>query len=175
MYTLVTTCSHNSREDVILLIQSPLDSIILKINTQDFIYESAWAKGNDAVSFTDNGFSNWGWTNPIVPGEYTWDLWAGAAQSDTSKGELVGTVTVVYDDFDYSVTVDFNVDFPYSLEETHVYAGYDMFPQQQRGRNTVDTVAPGQYYNDGPFDGSKVYVIAHAVVGMPDPDFGPQE
>ncbi|MBF8436303.1 hypothetical protein I0Q91_04360 [Halanaerobiaceae bacterium Z-7014] len=147
---------------------------ILKVNVQDFIYESAWAKGDPAEAFTDNGFSNWGWTNPIEPGTYEMDLWAGAAQSDTSKGTLVGSVTVVYDEDGY-VDVKFNVDSPYSLEETHVYAGSDMFPQQRRGRNTVDTVAPGQYYNDGPFDGSKVYVIAHAVVGMPDPDFGPLE
>jgi hypothetical protein len=45
-----------------------------------------------------------------------------------------------------------------------------MFPADKRGRPTV---APGQYYNASPFDGSEVYVIAHAVVGIPDPDFGP--
>lgn len=46
-----------------------------------------------------------------------------------------------------------------------------MFPQVQRGRNIVDTVAPGQYYNDVPFNGD-IYVIAHAVVGIPDTFFG---
>ena len=146
---------------------------ILKINIQEFIYESAWAKGDPNVPFCEY-FSNWGWTNEITPGTYNWDLWAGAAQCDTSKGTLVGSVTVVYDDDGY-VTVTFNVDAPYTLESTAVYAGYDMFPQQELGRSgrTRDTVAPGQYYNDGPFDGSEVYVIAHAVVGMPDPNFGP--
>ena len=146
----------------------------LKVNVQCYIYETAYAKSDDAICFIPT-FSNWGWTNPIEePGEYEWDLWAGAGQCDTSKGTLVGSVTVVYDDDGY-VTVTFNVDAPYILEETHVYAGDDMFPQMRRGRRGwVDTVAPGQYYNNSPFDDDElVYVIAHAVVGMPDPDFGP--
>jgi hypothetical protein len=92
-----------------------------------------------------------------------------AGQCDTSKGTLVGSVTVVYDDDGY-VTVTYNVDAPYLLDETHVYAGYDMFPKDRKGNSTV---APGQYTNNSPFDGSQVYVIAHAVVGIPDPDFGP--
>ena len=147
-------------------------SATLKVNVQCFIYETAYAKGDDAICFIPT-FNNWGWTNPILPGEYEWDLWAAAAQCDTSKGTLVGSVTVVYDGDGY-VTVTYNVDLPYDLDETHVYAGTTMFPQMQQGRRGwVDTVAPGQYYNDSPFDGSEVYVIAHAVVGMPDPDFGP--
>lgn len=146
-------------------------SAILKINIEEPIYDSAWAKGDPNVPFCEY-FSNWGWTNPITPGTYEWPLWAGAAQCDTSNGTLVGSVTVVYDGDGY-VTVTYNVEAHITLESTHVYAGYDMFPQQRRGRSTADTVAPGQYYNDGPFDGSQIYVIAHAVVGMPDPDFGP--
>ena len=146
-------------------------SATLKVNVQCYLYDTAYAKGDDAICFIPT-FRNWGWTNPILPGEYEWDLWAGAAQCDTDKGELVGSVEVEYDEDGY-LTVTFNVDDEYDLKETHVYAGEDKFPQQQRGRRTVDTVAPGQYYNDSPFDGSEVYVIAHAVVGLPDPDFGP--
>lgn len=140
----------------------------LKVNVQCYIYDTAYAKGDDAICFIPT-FANWGWTNPILPSEYEWDLWAGAAQCDTSKGTLVGSVTVVYDGDGY-VTVTYNVDPPYILEETHVYADYDMFPKDRRGRLTI---APGQYYNASPFDGSQVYVIAHAVVGIPDPEFGP--
>ncbi len=146
-------------------------SATLKVNVQCYIYETAYAKGDDEFCFIPT-FSQWGWTNPIEPGEYTWDLWAGAAQCDTSKGTLVGSVTVVYND-DGDVTVTYNIDAPFMLDEAHVYVGYDMFPQMQQGRRTVSTVAPGQYYNDGPFDGSAIYVIAHAVVGIPDPNFGP--
>jgi hypothetical protein len=143
-------------------------SATLKVNVQCYLYETAFAKGDAAQCFIDHGFSRWGWTNPIGPGTYTWDLWAGAGQCDTSKGTLVGSVTVVYEGGD--VTVTYNVGAPYLLDETHVYAGYGMFPETKKGKLTV---APGQYYNDGPFDGSEVYVIAHAVVGIPDPDFGP--
>ena len=143
----------------------------LKVNVQGFKYDTAYAKGDDAICFIPT-FNNWGWTNPIGPGTYEWPLWAGAAQCDTDKGMLVGSVEVVYDAEGY-VSVTYNVEAPYILDETHVYAGTTEFPQQARGRRTVDTVAPGQYYNDSPFDGSEVYVIAHAVVGYPDPNFGP--
>jgi hypothetical protein len=120
--------------------------------------------GKNAISFCDEGYSRWGWTNPITPGTYEMDLWAGAGQCDTSKGTLVGSVTVVYGGDGY-VTVSFNVASPYILDETHVYAGYEMFPEGD--------LAPGLYKNNGPFDGTQVYVIAHAVVGIPDPNFGP--
>jgi hypothetical protein len=144
-------------------------SATLKVNVQRYLYETAFAKGSAAECFIDHGFSRWGWTNPILPGTYTWDLWAGAGQCDTSKGTLVGSVTVVYAGSG-NVTVTYNVSAPYLLDETHVYADDDMFPADKRGRPTV---APGQYYNASPFDGREVYVIAHAVVGIPDPDFGP--
>jgi hypothetical protein len=147
--------------------------VTLKVNVQHYIYETAYAKGANADCFTSHNFANWGWTNPIMPGTYTMNLWAGAAQCDTTKGTLVGTVTVVYDT---NVTVTYNVGAPYLLEETHLYAGYDMFPQVKKGKLTVPTVAPGQYYNASPFNGKKaVYVIAHAVVGIPDQNFGPDE
>jgi len=146
-------------------------SATLKVNVQGFIYETAYAKGSSAIPFIPT-FANWGWTNPICSGTYTWDLWAGAAKCDTSKGTLVGSVTVTYPS-DGCVTVDYNVSTPNILKETHVYAGYDIFPKVLSGKRWVYTVAPGQYYNDSPFNGSQVYVIAHAVVGIPDPNFGP--
>jgi hypothetical protein len=146
-------------------------SATLLVNVQCFIYEyeTAYAMGDEAICFIPT-FSNWGWTNPILPGTYEMELWAAAGQCDTDKGTHVGTVTVEYDVEGY-VTVDFDLFEDYILEETHVYAGTTMFPQTKQGK---DTVAPGQYYNASPFDGSEVYVIAHAVVGIgiPDPDFG---
>ena len=136
----------------------------LRVNVQCYKDETAYAKGDPAVPFCDY-IARWGWTNPIMPGTYTWDLWAGAAQCDTTKGTLVGSVTVVYDEDGY-VTVTYNVDFPYILDETHVYAGYALEPP-------AGFTAVGQYENNSPFDGSQVYVIAHAVVSIPDPNFGP--
>jgi hypothetical protein len=121
--------------------------------------ETAYAKAPNGQCFIPD-FKNWGWTNPIVPGTYTWDLWAGAGQCDTGKGTLVGTVTVVYDGSGVNVT--YNVVAPYTLDETHVYAGGGQYPLN-RG---TPTVAPGAYYVEGPFGGS-IWVIAHAVVGLP--------
>ncbi len=145
------------------------DDATLKVNVQSYMYETAYAKGDGATCFIPT-FKNWGWTNLISPGTYEMDLWAGAAQCDTSKGTLVGSVTVTYGSDGY-VTADYNVGTPYILEETHVYAGYEMFPM---GKKDNPTVAPGAYSNASPFDGRDVYVIAHAVVGIPDPNFGPE-
>ena len=148
-------------------------SAALKVNVQCFIYESAWAKGGEDVAevlpFCEAGFANWGWTNQILPGEYTMDLWAGAAQCDTTKGTLVGSVTVEYDE-DGHVTAEFTVFEGYDLESTAFYADYAEFPTTPRG---ADTTAPGLYYNASPFNGSEIWTIAHANVGIPDPDFGP--
>ena len=140
----------------------------LKVNVQCVLFESAWALGPDGQCFSAFGFRNWGWTNPIGPGQHTFDLWAGAGQCDTSKGTLVGTVDVNYDGT--NVTVTYNLDPGFTLEETHVFAGLEPLPRLRNGRQTT---APGQYRNQGPFEGGQVWVIAHAVVGIPDPDFGP--
>lgn len=143
-------------------------SASLNVYVQCYTYETAYAQGDSAICFIPT-FSNWGWTNPIAFGTYSWSLWAGAGQCDTSKGTLVGTVSVIYSGG--YVTVDYNVDSPYLLKETHEYAGETMFPKVKVGKNFVYTVAPGKYSNSGPFSGP-VFVIAHAVVGLPDPSFG---
>jgi len=131
----------------------------------EYVFETAYAFGGDQDDcFLNNGFARWGWSNgPIGPGNYTWALYAGAAQCNLDKGLLVGSVTVVYDGPSGNVTVTFHVDAPFILDETHVYAGYGMFPLL-RGKPTV---APGQYKIQGPFNGNPIYVIAHAVVGIP--------
>ncbi len=66
------------------------DDATLKVNVQSYMYETAYAKGDGATCFIPPTFKNWGgWTNLISPGTYEMDLWAGAAQCDTSKGTLV--------------------------------------------------------------------------------------
>ncbi|PKP57005.1 hypothetical protein CVT91_11680 [Candidatus Atribacteria bacterium HGW-Atribacteria-1] len=141
-------------------------SATLKVNVQCYVYETAYAKGDDAICFIEEGFIQWGWTNPIKLGTtYEWDLWAAAGLCDTDKGTLVGSVTV------YGCEVTYNVGSPFILDETHVYIGCTQFPQVLKGKKLVDTVAPGSYYIDCECEGDK-YVIAHAVVGIPDPDFG---
>jgi hypothetical protein len=148
----------------------------LKVNVQCYTYVTAYAKAATNSTCFIPTFDNWGWTNRILPGTYTWDLWAGAGQCDPTKGTLVGNVTVVYSATTGVVTVTYNVAFPYTLNWTSVYAGTTMWPRNKVGKIWVNTVAPGQYYNAGPFTGATkplVYVIAHAKVGIPDPNFGP--
>ncbi len=137
-----------------------------------YCYETAYGKGEGAVAFIPT-FSNWGWTNRLEGfGSYEFELWAGAGQCDTSKGTLVGTVTVVYGEGTLDVT--FNVDSPYILMnsygevETHVYAGSGMYPTIMVKGKPKPTVAPGQYSIDyTALDGGPIYVITHAVVGIP--------
>jgi uncharacterized repeat protein (TIGR01451 family) len=126
------------------------------------VYETAFALGDDAVCFTELGAGNWGWVNgngttSILPGTYEWPVWAGAAQCDTNNGTYVGTVTVNYTGTDVLVT--WNIIAPYILGDTHVYAGPDQIPP--------GGFSPGQYQVYGPFSGEAIYIIVHAVVGIP--------
>ncbi len=61
--------------------------------------ETAWAYGDDYAIPIDSLMkkANWGWTNgPLPGGDYEWDIYAGAAQNDISKGMLVGKLIVEY-------------------------------------------------------------------------------
>lgn len=142
----------------------------LKVNVQCYNTESAWAldmnyEVKEVFSFCENGFNNWGWSNLMEPGSYKLDLYAGAGQCDISKGTYVGYVKIDYNSFNY----EYHIEPGFVLEEYHIYAGSTMFPKLRNGR---DTVAPGQYSIMNPLSGD-IYVIAHGVVGLPDPNFGP--
>lgn len=130
----------------------------------------------DETCFLDLGFDRWGWTNgPLGPGVYELDMWAGAGQCDTSKGALVGQVTIDYDGS--TVEVTYEVFEGCALTETHLYVGDTPVPLVQRGRGGLQgTVAPGQYGNTHEFEegvtedsftvdaSGDIFVIAHAVV-----------
>ncbi|WP_420322325.1 hypothetical protein [Flagellimonas sp.] len=123
--------------------------------------ETAFARGdNGNTCFLDEGFSRWGWTiGPLSEGaEESYEIYAAAGQCDINKGELVGTVDVSYVGGD--VTVTYNIDDDYTVDETHTYAGNGMFPTDKKGKATV---APGQYSIQENLSGD-IYVIAHAVV-----------
>ncbi|WP_339709464.1 hypothetical protein [uncultured Kriegella sp.] len=121
--------------------------------------ETAFARGVDGETcFIENGFNRWGWTiGPIAEGNYTYNVHAGAGQCDISKGELVGTVDVSYQNGNVDVT--YNIDPSLEVKETHTYAGNAMYPT----KNGSPTVAPGQYSVTANLSGD-IYVIAHAVV-----------
>ncbi|TVP76386.1 MAG: hypothetical protein EA352_05860 [Gemmatimonadales bacterium] len=154
----------------------------LTVEVQCLLEETAFAKGDDTgngltpadqtVAFCDDGFNRWGWTNEVEEGSHTWNLWAGAGQCDTNRGVLVGTVTVDYGEEGVQVTFHILEDEGFRLLEDHVHAGPTRYAQQQQGRRTVDTVAPGQYTIADGLTGN-IWVIVHGVVGVPDPAFGP--
>jgi len=140
----------------------------VKVYVQCFVYETAFAKGENSRCFLEDGFNRWGWTNKINYGTHVMPVYAGAGRC--RGGTYVGTVTVSY--IGSTVLFNFNLDAMYDLNETHVYAGKDKYPKMKVGRRTAYTVAPGQYYIEKSLSG-EIYVIAHAVVGLPDPSFGP--
>jgi hypothetical protein len=140
--------------------------------------DTAFAKGTPSISFLDLGFERWGWTNgPLGTGSYSMDIWAGAAQSDTTKGTHVGTLSVLYDDTYDAAVVTYQMSPGFWMEETHLYVGSDRLPKFKQGNKFVETVAPGQYpyihddlegvtrdsYAVSPLSGF-IYVVAHAVV-----------
>ncbi|MGM0545665.1 MAG: hypothetical protein ACQEST_03005 [Bacteroidota bacterium] len=126
-------------------------------------------------------FNNWGWTNgPISEnsGEQTYDIYAAAGQCDLTKGTLVGTLTVNYQNGTFTATYTMTetsalTNSLYTLLETHLYVGTDPYPT---GSNDNYTVAPGQYSDQQNHDditeytyeidglSGDVYFIAHSVV-----------
>lgn len=112
--------------------------------------------------------NRWGWQITVNAGDtFTRQIWAGAAQNDTSKGTYVGDLQISYDGS--TLTVNYVMNAPFFMQETHLYAG----------TVETDTASPGQFGNlhdldNATFDsyqimisGSTVYVVAHAVVCHP--------
>jgi hypothetical protein len=138
--------------------------------------ETAYAYGCSychcyATCFSHWGFSQWGWTNgQLGPGCYTFDIYAGAAQCNISKGKKVGYLTISYNGS--TAVVTYHMYSGYKMDETHLYVGCNPLPS----KNGSDTVAPGQYpYSHDLSNAStdtytvtglsgKIYIIAHAVV-----------
>ncbi|WP_191859700.1 T9SS type A sorting domain-containing protein, partial [Hanstruepera ponticola] len=164
VFTVTDECGNTATETLTL------------IREFDVIGECETAFGrseNNSICFIPD-FSRWGWTNYFEgEGEYTLQMYAGAAHCDISRGSYAGDVIVTYENG--QVTLMFNIDSGYTMREAHVYVGCDMYPT---GNNGAPTVAPGQYnfnpsglsdgvsnYTVGPIDASgPIYVIAHAVV-----------
>jgi len=139
---------------------------------------------NSFLDIDENGdgkgdFNRWGWSiGPVAAGQYQWDIYAGAGQSNINKGTWVGTLTVDYDTMmaGYAiVTFDIDENSPYYMEENHLYVGNEILP---RNVNDEFTVAPGQYptIHDTLASGTKtdsylvnglsgdIHVVAHATV-----------
>jgi len=127
--------------------------------------ETAYAFGDRTFIQLGLTQSRWGWqVGPLAPGSYTQPIYAGAAQNDITKGQLVGQLSINYDGS--SVTVGYQLDAGYVLDATHLYVG----------TSNVSTISPGRYgsthdldnassdsFTVSGFDGQPVYVVAHAV------------
>ena len=137
---------------------------------QQYDCETAYAYGDEvAHCFLDIPqvkSNNWGWSNgPIGEESYSWDIYAGAGKCDIEKGTLVGTLDVDY--VGGTATITYNIDADYTLEETHLYVGWEILPRDKKDRFTT---APGQFPYSGEtsytIDGLSggIYVVAHSVV-----------
>eukprot|EP00756_Hemistasia_phaeocysticola_P018483 Hpha_TRINITY_DN15597_c4_g3::TRINITY_DN15597_c4_g3_i1::g.108426::m.108426 len=112
--------------------------------------DSAWAKGgvNDGLCFQDHANppdGRWGWTNKIAnqPGTTLLELWAGAAQCNTSKGGLEGSVMVVVNATHVAVT--YTVSGSVVFEEGHVYVGRSKWYYKPTATSNKAYIAPGQF------------------------------
>ncbi|WP_423126677.1 T9SS type A sorting domain-containing protein [Gaoshiqia sp. Z1-71] len=162
-FTAVDECGNNSTECVVNVTVDPCEP---NCETAYGMLEGG------SVCFLNDGFNRWGWTNSISEeGEYSMPLYAGAAQCNPDKGELVGRVEVTYSGS--TLTVQYLTDPGYSMSEVHLYVGCDKYPLAKNGK---ETVAPGQYtHNAGSLNKvnnytveftnveGPVWVIAHAV------------
>jgi len=132
--------------------------------------ETAYAYGESyATSFCSGAISpisgnNWGWTSYVGEGSYDWPIYAGAGQCDISKGTLVGNLSVEY--FGGTVTITYEIDPEFELDETHVWVGTTPLPLKKG----VYTTAPGQFNFNGenPVTVSglsgNIYIAAHSGV-----------
>ena len=146
--------------------------------------DTAWGYGNDAEDVKDFvcdlGLSNWGWSNRISQGSsYTFDLVASAGSgkdcSDPANGTVVGQVYVEY--IGDTITAEYTVLAGNTLEDVHFWVGTTELPVNKNGKMNS---APGQfpepdeetisgnsitiYVDVAEFEGSDLYVAAHAVV-----------
>ncbi len=117
-------------------------------------------------------FNRWGWSiGSLGQGNYEFDIYAGAGQSDITKGTIVGTLFLDYNGT--TATVTYSMDAGYTLNETHLWVGNEILA---RDVNDDYTVAPGQYpfihgdlgalTNDAFIVATSgdIYIVAHAVV-----------
>ena len=108
--------------------------------------ETIFAKDTSGLDrcFTEDGFSQWGWTNgPFTEGIYVLDLYADAQQCDTADADLVGMVIVDYSGSTVEVTYQSLGDHVFT--ETRLYIGTSPYPQESDGQVVVNTVEPGQF------------------------------
>ena len=133
------------------------------------IHHSAFAFGeNKAQCFPGFGFPNYGWTNKIFEGVYTWDIYANVDDCDPNWDNVIGTLDVEYIYGTAVITYSFHEDVSVAalnayigFEPLPLYYGYETiipqeYPHQSDGCHKTTFVCPGL---SGP-----IYIIAQAEV-----------
>ncbi|MCC5880827.1 MAG: hypothetical protein JJU03_13145 [Idiomarina sp.] len=131
--------------------------------------ETAFAFGDQTLQDLGTGINRWGWQNTVSPYESgSQPLYAGAAQNDPSKGDLVGQV---YYSFDGSwLDLTYQMAAGYGLSKTHVFAGAanlntgapGLFGHQQS--HSFGTTFVNYYIDTGLTGTEDLFVVAHADV-----------
>ncbi|OEY73990.1 hypothetical protein [Salegentibacter salarius] len=131
--------------------------------------ETAYMEGDTELNTLANA-NRWGWAERYQTGidgdSESFDIWAGAGQNDTSKGEHVGTAVISVDDDD--ITLVITLEPGVSLNELHVNlsedapSGNSVFAPGQYNLN--DEVSPSTLTYTWDRDYSDdFYIIVHAV------------
>ena len=130
--------------------------------------ETAYMVGD--VELNELGYpgNNWGWAEQFMnegDGEYVYEIYAGAAQNDISRGDQVGNVTLTADGDEYTVVVDYfeGVD----VNDFHVYIG-DTAPES-RAPGAFDNQDDSMNYSFTDADG-EFWFIVHAEACYADED-----
>lgn len=142
--------------------------------------ETAFAQGPGSTCFLgadldgdgiDDGFANWGWTNPVQPDTSTqWPVYAAVGGCDPAGGQLVGNLSVDYTGSTAVVTFDHVGDVV--LDENQIYVGTEPLPRDVDGQYSINpadfTVAvdlDGTTFSSSTFTdlSGPIYVSYHAI------------
>lgn len=133
------------------------------------ICETAYMEGDTALNTLANA-NRWGWAEhyqtSIDGASETYDIWAGAGQNDTSKGEHIGTAEISIDGDEITLEITLNPNV--SLNDLHINLS-------ENAPSGNDVFAPGQYNLNDEVDENTLtytwdrgysddfYIIIHAV------------
>lgn len=132
----------------------------------DYVFASDARANPERLASLQLTRNRWGWAiRRASTGTTVHNIYAGAGLNDTSRGTLVGTVSIVWDGT--TATATYALASGVVMTEAHLYAG-----------NTAPTtIAPGQFGNIAsfstpasshtftvPLSGSVAWFIVHAVV-----------
>lgn len=98
--------------------------------------------------FTEDGFTNWGWTNGPYYERFGFALYANAENCDEEQGVQVGQMSFRYDHVTRTGTLRFVTYAPYILKSTYAYVGAEKYPLDANGEaSNLPSDYPFQHIN----------------------------